>query len=141
MLSTKEIMEKYPWTIYKYDNKKYCMIEDMPTGWRKAFGDEMLEELDKYLTKYNIRDDYHIIQIKEKFGELRWYDNGYVREGKEDYWNIMDKYALKSIYTCIECGKPATRISKGWISPYCDDCIDENHSVPIEEFYKKLEEF
>ena len=28
--------------------------------------------------------------------------------------------------TCIVCGKPATKMSTGWISPYCDDCVNPN---------------
>jgi hypothetical protein len=26
--------------------------------------------------------------------------------------------------TCGVCGRPATKLSKGWIYPYCDDCVN-----------------
>lgn len=28
-------------------------------------------------------------------------------------------------FTCIVCGRPATKISTGYISPYCDDCYQQ----------------
>ena len=38
---------------------------------------------------------------------------------------------------CVCCGKPATRITSGWISPYCDACCPEEASVPIDQYYKE----
>ena len=143
----KNLLEKYPWlTLYTYNvstgklNKdldyNYTRADDIPNGWRLAFGDQMIEELSQLLKKYNIEKEYCIIQIKEEFGGLRWYDNGFPKEGSKEYFNWLHKYEDLSFKTCIECGKPATRISKGWISPYCSDCINQDRSVPIEEFYK-----
>lgn len=137
MLSNEEIIEKYPWTVSKddYSGENFCIIEDMPTGWRKAFGDEMLQEFDDLLTKYDCKQDYHIVQIKEKFGELRWYDDGVPHEAYNEYIKLIDKYTTKSIYTCIHCGKPATCITCGWNMPFCNDCVGTSKSIPIEEFY------
>ena len=69
--------------------------------------------------------DYHILEIKEKYGQLRWYDTGGVDEITEKYLKISERI-------CVECGKPATRQSTHWICPYCDDCgpIHEQY-VPI----------
>ena len=52
---------------------------------------------------------------------LRWYDAGVPKDSK--IWDIIDKYTQISYKTCVVCGKPATKMSTGWISPYCDDCI------------------
>ena len=60
------------------------------------------------------------MQIKEKYGSLRWYDSG---GNIEIMREIIPKYEEESLHTCICCGKLATKISKGWISPYCDKCI------------------
>lgn len=52
----------------------------------------------------------------------------------EQYYRItLHDYAI-----C--CGKPATQITTGWISPYCDDCIPQYEgepfrTIPIEEYY------
>ena len=45
---------------------------------------------------------------------------------------IIDRCERDSQRICVKCGKPATRISKGWICPYCDDCIGDAASVVIE---------
>ena len=64
--------------------------------------------------------DYHIDQVKEKWGELCWYDNG-----PRELHEIIERYEYISYYTCVNCGKDATHISTGWISPYCNDCVKE----------------
>lgn len=65
-------------------------------------------------------DEYHILEVKEKYGTLRWLDNGRAEAQK-----VVRKYEGLSGKTCINCGKLATRISQHWISPYCDDCGPE----------------
>ena len=74
--------------------------------------------------------------VSTSIGSLRWYDNFNTKHGYE----IIDKYAELSAHTCIRCGKPATRITTYWISPYCDDCVGNERSVPIEEYYRNDEE-
>lgn len=104
----------------------------MPHGWRIAFGEQLCSELKAELEKGDILDEYRIWQIKEKYGALRWYDNGNTKAG----YDILSKYEELSARTCITCGKPATRITRGWISPYCDDCCPQNEpSIPIGEYY------
>lgn len=111
--------------IYKYiiDNifilPSYTKLDDMPKGWRKAFGIQMCKDIKSQLIKENYLYKYRILQIKEKFGTLRWYD----ARCSKDIFNIINKYEDLSYNTCICCGKPAKYISKGWISPYCADCI------------------
>ncbi len=110
---------------------KYTELDAMPQGWRKAFGLDMCKEIKQSLLKTGGRKAlkaYRIDQIKEKFGSLSWYDHNSTKE----IWNIIEKYEDLSYKTCINCGKPATCISTGWISPYCDDCIDKNRKyVPM----------
>jgi len=91
----------------------------------------MCKEIKKELKKYNFLYKYRITQIKEKFGELRWSDSGIPKDSK--VWGIIGKYSEISRKTCINCGKPATKISTGWISPYCDDCIGDRNYVKIGE--------
>lgn len=108
----------------------YTELEAMPWGWRKTFGLQMCEEIKQELKKHKgALKNYRITQIKEKFGGLRWYDAG----SPEKIWKeIIPKYEELSYKTCINCGKPATCISKGWISPYCDNCKDNKHNyIPI----------
>lgn len=147
-MTNKELLERYPFLIPRNywtdeimkpeerDEEERTLLDGMPQGWRIAFGEQMCEEIREELIKHGYLNEYRIVQIKEKFGELRWYDNG--SPGKVS--NIISKYEDISRHTCIRCGKPATLISKGWISPYCD-CVKESawykeeRFIPIEKFY------
>jgi len=103
----------------------YTELDAMDKGWRKAFGVKMCEEIKQALLKSGGRKDlykYRIMQIKEKWGGLRWYDAWSTHE----IMKIISKYEGISYRTCIECGKPAKWVSKGWICPYCDDCKEKD---------------
>ena len=130
----KELLEKYPWLypVSEYTGKplenydySFTWMDDIPLGWNIAFGKQMVEELGALLEKYNYQDEYSICQIKEKFGGLRWYDNGFPTEGYEEYTEWLDKYEELSFKTCIDCGKPAKYFTRGWITPICEDCAKE----------------
>ena len=140
----KELLEKYPWlavhnwkTGRKLGYKNGTMYDAFPEGWRIAFGDEMIEEVDKWyhtLSKEK-RKKFYVLQIKEKYGTLRCYCSFESVELQE----IIRKYEGKSELTCVHCGKLATYISTGWICPWCDDCAKEIHGdlVPIKEWFKE----
>ena len=155
MMTNEELLERYPflrprnrWTgelmnqDEKEDEELWTELDDMPTGWRIAFGEQMCEELLEILKEANYVEEYMIVQIKEKYAELRWYDNGVPEKVWDKYRDWLYKYEELSRRTCIRCGKPATLISRGWISPYCD-CIKESEFyneagyMPIKKFYKE----
>ena len=133
---TDKICDGIGMTQEEYEN--WSELDDMPDGWRKAFGEQMCEEIYQALLKNGGKEavnKYRIIQIKEKWGYLHWYDSN----GNTEINKIIRKYEDISEKTCITCGKPATKISLGWISPYCDDCADELSKncgikfIPIDE--------
>ena len=70
-------------------NYEYTILDDMPEGWRIAFGDEMMERIQKELERFDYSDKYFVSQIKEKFGGLRWYDEGIPIKLSEDYKEIF----------------------------------------------------
>lgn len=107
----------------------YTELDAMEPGWRKAFGIQMCKEIKKELKKYKFLYKYRIFQIKEKWGYLHWYDSGHPKDSK--IYDIVRKYEQISAKTCGVCGKPATKISKGWIYPYCDDCIGDRQFTEI----------
>ena len=140
IIRNKHLCKRYPFLIPRnvftdkvvwkaYHNKytyPYCYTEldDMEDGWRAKFGIQMCEEIRQELIKYNFLHDYRILQIKEKFGELRWYDCGIPKGSK--IWNIIDKYSLISRQTCLSCGAPAKIIDlNGWLTPLCDRCQEK----------------
>lgn len=130
-----------PDAIPEYDYE-YTELDEMPDGWRIAFGEQMCEELKQELLKSGGEEalqEYRIVQIKEKYGFLRWYDNGCTSR----WWReILPKYEALSERTCIRCGKPATQISTGWISPWCDECAKSipYRMVPVDVWFRGSED-
>lgn len=108
----------------------YTEWDAMPAGWNKAFGKQYLKELKKQLKKDKMLYKFRIMDLKEKYGTLRLY----VNYGSKELYNIIDKYESLSSNTCIECGKPTTHTSKGWISPYCEECA----STQPEKYIRRI---
>ena len=129
------------WTDQVIENLNYewTQLDQMPEGWRKAFGERMCFEIEALLKEANYDLNYRIWEIKEKWGCLRWYDNSVPDLIQTRLNEVIKKYENLSEETCIECGAPATRISTGWISPYCDGCIKKLNlnSISIEEWREK----
>ena len=130
---------------YDYE---YTELDEMPLGWRRAFGEEMCAELDGEIKTWpqDMQDEFRIFQIKEKWGSLRFYTNYTSKEFKR----ILRKYKNLSETTCINCGEPAKWISRDWISPYCDICAQEDFDhingsysaqTPWEEKYIDINEY
>lgn len=139
-----DLCKKYPFLIPRnrfsgevvedYDYS-YTELDAMPDGWRKAFGEKMCEEIQYELEKIKLEHgefNYCILQIKEKYGSLRWYTN-YSTEAID---KIVRKYEKLSERICINCGAAATKISLGWISPYCDECAGK-----VSRNYKDIEAY
>lgn len=97
---------------------EYTELDGMEPGWRTAFGKQMCDDLKAALKKAGCLYSWRILDIKEKWGGLRLYSNFSPKEVDD----VINKYEALSYKTCIICGKPATRMSQGWISPYCDKC-------------------
>lgn len=132
----KELIDKYPFLAFKeynFDTGSYYIPDDydykstwldsMLDGWRIAFGEQLCQELKDALDEFDYTDKYIILQVKEKYGGLRIYDNG-IPVGCLAH-DIIRKYEDISYDTCIRCGKPATKMSLVWICPYCDDCANK----------------
>ena len=100
----------------------YTEWDAVETGWNKAFGKQYLKDLKKQLKKDKCLYTWRITDIKEKWGRFHLYCNW----GSKELYELIDKYEDLSWDTCINCGKPSTHISKGWILPYCEECVKKN---------------
>lgn len=130
----KDLVKRWPFLVSKIDywtgksipeeelDYESTWWDEIPVGWTKAFGEQMCDELLEILKKADYVDEYQIVQIKEKFGGLRWYDNGVPDIVWDEYKDWLYKYEELSFKTCIFCGEPATRMTTGWILPVCDSC-------------------
>lgn len=143
----KRLIKKYPWLQPKIDwywgNKKpkwqkdwdSTWLDDLPIGWRKAWGNLICEDIHEVLKRTNQINDYTIVQIKSKYGGLRWYDNG---DKTGEVQDIIRKYEHISDRTCELCGKfPAPVIDNGWIICLCEDCYKKIYKRSTLEAYKK----
>lgn len=114
-----------------FQSKIQMLVEDTPEGWWKAFGGDMLKDF--YAAWEHLDDkqkeEFDFLQVKEKFGELRIYMCPCTSEMNE----ICHKYETKSRFVCINCGKPATKVSTDWILPFCDDCTKKVKSEKFAE--------
>jgi hypothetical protein len=61
-------------------------------------------------------DQVVAVQVKEKFGTLRFYYNG-----GDDFINGLERMAESmSAVTCEDCGNPGTITTGGWIRTLCE---------------------
>lgn len=110
--------------------EEWSELDDLPTGWYIAFGEQMVDELNDLLIKYNFTDWYRITQIKEKYGTLRWYDCGFPKSGYDEFRAWLKKYESLSAETCIVCGAPGKMRGSYWIEPRCDE---HSNGLPLYE--------
>ena len=116
----------------------YIEWDAVEPGWNKAFGKQYLNDLKKQLKKDKMLYSWRIMDIKEKWGCLNLYYN----YGSEELYSLISVYEDISWNTCIKCGKPATHTSKGWISPYCEECVNKDDKYKyIERGSKEEDEY
>ena len=97
-------------------------LEQLPTGWRIAFGNKLADEVITLTKKYNFEDEYEVLQIKEKFGGLRWYEGYIPHEMFIEHRNLIHDYEKISYRTCIICGNAAEAPKSMYDQPICDEC-------------------
>lgn len=127
----------------------FTLLDDMPQGWRIAFGQQFLDELKSALVDARSLDAYKVLQIKEKFGRLCWYDTGGMITR-----SVVTKYENLSYQYCLNCGQSSTYKTKNWITFICKNCADKIFEEEVEYsksynlripkfddlFYEKIEE-
>lgn len=123
-------------TTKNFQSKVQMLVEDTPEGWWKAFGGDMLKDFYKAWEHLDDeqKEEFNFLQVKEKFGELRIYICPCTSEMNE----ICHKYETQSRAICINCGRPATKVSTDYILPFCDDCakaVKSEKFTEISVFY------
>jgi hypothetical protein len=116
---TKHLIEKYP---VLYQGHKLPITQNL-----MSFGFEhgdgwfvLLDNLSALITLLDKRDGSETIavQVKEKFGALRFY----VQAGSDAIFDLIDKAEDESSRTCEMCGEPGELRGVGWVSTMCDKC-------------------
>ena len=115
--------------------KKYTFISPDPTlqsnlmafgyeigdGWLLLL-EELFDKIQKLVDNNPLYNSLEIVQVKEKYGELRVYTNAYW-EVVED---LIDEYTRKSKTICEWCGKKdKLRDDNGWYTTLCKKCHEK----------------
>jgi hypothetical protein len=91
--------------------------------WNRDYAKEKGEDTTD--PKYNPIDNYTVIQVKEKYGTLRWYDSGF--NDRIDGMTSMAEHM--SSYICEECGLPGETLEiAGWWYTACKKCQEKLRS-------------
>lgn len=133
-LRNKHLCKKYPWLLPKdwmdnipsgYDYS-YTTMTGLSKGWNKAFGLQLMKDIHKELVRCDFVNDFHILETKSKYGEMRIYVGGLPRECRVD--EIINNYMYISRGCCETCGKPDVGTTKGgWVEPICEHCWNKRH--------------
>ena len=83
---------------------------------------KLCEKIEKQLKKEK-NTTYHLAQIKEKFGGLRWYDENSSKEIND----LVFKAEEESYKICEICGESGELRSRGsWVITLCDACHEKD---------------
>jgi hypothetical protein len=104
---------------------------DCGDGWYKLLlnlCDEIQVELNKPCDK--LKENFRVVQVKEKFGGLRFYVQG----GNDKIDEAITKAEDESLRTCEMCGKKGDQKGSGyWIRTLCKKCrVDEKKKMAKE---------
>lgn len=138
-LTNKELSERFPFmVVYDFVGKPVlgengdALNHFKDWGWRDvqlALAEHLKPIYDRMSDEE--KDNFKILQVKEKYGTLRTY---FAYEPKNVLeWVNLAEYI--SSYTCIKCGKTNHVNNKkgyqyfesqGWICPFCSNCLDKD---------------
>lgn len=113
-----------------------CWGFSCDNGWF-ALIDTLCEEIQKHVTAQHV-PPVIAMQVKEKFGGLRFY-----YRGGDEYIAALTWYAdFLSSFVCETCGAPAvrTRNERGWISTQCEKHSGEDFPLDEPRAHEREEE-
>lgn len=112
----------------KYDRIfTHSPFVDCDSGWFTII-DELSGELNEIAKQYH-NNTISVVQIKEKFGGLRYYvdyADGLPEEEIFEIEQIIRRYENLSYKTCQRCGKDGDLCARRayWVSTLCHDCAE-----------------
>lgn len=97
---------------------------DCGDGWYKLIRDLCLSI--RELLKENPIEDFMVVQVKEKFGGLRFY----IGAGSDKIFKRINEAEEESYHICECCGITGKlRTDLGWIRTLCDKCYNHYKNV------------
>lgn len=111
-----KLFDEFP-NLYKPDKTLQRNLMDfgfmIGDGWF-----DIIYRLSKDLSCLELPDDFEVVEVKEKFGGLRFYGNYNLVE----HYDRIDKAERESYRTCEVCGKEGTPREDGWVKTLCYEC-------------------
>ena len=117
-----QLYKKYPKLFVQHTEPMtetcMCWGLDCGNGWESLI--RMLCSLLQFDIDHNNHKQIEAVQVKEKFGTLRFYVNG--NDAKQEGYIDFAEFLSGSI--CEECGSNKNvKQTKGWICTRCSDCM------------------
>jgi ankyrin repeat protein len=106
---------------YSLQNNLMAFGYSCDEGWFPLI-EELLDKVQVIVDNDDKYKDLQLLQVKEKFSELRVYFNYYYPEIDD----LVDEYTELSLQTCEKCGKPGESKGKNrWYKTLCPDCFSK----------------
>lgn len=144
MYNLAKIETDFPWALEDRsldrprEKTGFNSFENLPQGWGNIIKEHLIQ-LEKILTDFNIIDTFSVIQIKKKYGALRFYysfESPHFSDNNENESNLIPKEAKRAVSQCIEdleeatyktccyCGeaKDSVTYRSDHMHYSCDDC-------------------
>ena len=113
----RELVAEYPWL--DIGNERFTLLDLLPAGWRDLTLD-MCKEIKRELVKYDLVSKYEVIEAKEKWYGLSWYDGLCdLSPMPPAITDIVCKYEMQSKEVCMMCGAPKPKDQE-----MCDVCME-----------------
>lgn len=123
-----KLFDDYP-KLFEKRNDQPENSRPYPIRWGLEHGDGWLPLIEDLCAAIQQRVDYQkkkdptfrqveVLQVKEKFGSLRFYISG----GDEHIHGMIEMAERVSARTCEECGAPGKMNGKGWLRVRCEPC-------------------
>ena len=113
----RELVAEYPWLNIGYE--QLTLLDTLPIGWSSLILD-MCKEIKQALPK-ELVDKYQVIEAKEKWYGLSWYDGlSDLSPMPPAIIDIVCKYEMQSKEVCMMCGA-----SKPKDEMVCDICMEQ----------------
>ena len=114
----RELIAEYPWL--DIGNEQLTLLDTLPMGWHDLILD-MCKEIKKELVKYDLVSKYEVIEAKEKWYGLSWYDAlSDLSPMPPAITDIVCKYEMRSREVCMMCGRPKPKDQE-----MCDGCMEQ----------------
>ena len=114
----RELIAEYPWL--DIGDEQLTLLDTLPVGWYGLILD-MCKEIKGELVKYDLVSKYQVVEAKEKWYELRWYDGLCdLSPMPSAITDIVCKYEAQSREVCMMCGAPKPKDQM-----LCDMCMEQ----------------